>query len=405
MSTNHQSAPRGADSPQLNANHARRIAGEVAAAGKVPGMSIAVASPEGILYAGAVGYADLAEGRQASVDDQYLWFSMTKIATATTAVQLHAQGQLDLDAPIRTYLTGYRPSIKHGHPTTRQLLTHTAGLGNPLPIRWVRPAGQPVDPNLLDSVVDKHGASKRAVGARAAYSNIGYLLAGKVIEAVTGRSLRDAVRSAVLEPLGIHRTDYTYRADTPRSIGYVRIHSPVVPLLRWALPDGIVGQRVGGHTALRPFLVNGAAYGGLVGTVTDAALLGAAHSAGRSDAHPVLTHGDIETMRTISATGKPFDHGIGWFRKPADADRTPAFVEHYGTGVWLLERHAHLPRRATRDGGNDQHHLQMGFRPTLHPTQGTAMALTNTHSHRREHRPSTSSVPAATPQVSPRSPI
>jgi hypothetical protein len=37
-------------------------------------------------------------------------------------------------------------------------------------------------------------------------------------------------------------------------------------------------------------------------------------------------------MRTITATGKRFDHGIGWFRKPTDAARTPAFVEHYGTG-------------------------------------------------------------------------
>ena len=93
-------------------------------------MSFAVASPEGILCAGAIGYADLAEGRESTVNDQYPWFSMTKIATATAAVSLHADGQLDLDAPVGTYLPDYRPT-KHGHPTTRQLLTHTAGLANP----------------------------------------------------------------------------------------------------------------------------------------------------------------------------------------------------------------------------------------------------------------------------------
>jgi hypothetical protein len=37
-------------------------------------------------------------------------------------------------------------------------------------------------------------------------------------------------------------------------------------------------------------------------------------------------------MRAITEKGKPFDHGVGWFRKPDDAQRTPAFVEHYGTG-------------------------------------------------------------------------
>ena len=138
--------------------------------------------------------------------------------------------------------------------------------------------------------------------------------------------------ATVLTPLGMTNTGYSFRADAPRSTGYVRMPSAAVPVLRWVLPDGIVGRRIDGHTALRPFLVSGAAYGGLVGSVTDAARLGAAHAASHSDAHPVLDHGDLETMRTISASGKRFDHGIGWFRNPADAHRTPAFVEHYGTG-------------------------------------------------------------------------
>jgi len=334
MNTNNaHGAHREARSPRPNAERARRITEELASTAKVPGMSIAVANPEGVLYAGAVGYADLAERRESTVEDQYPWFSMTKIATATAAVRLHSEGQLDLDAPIGTYLPWYRPHPKHGHPTTRQLLTHTAGLGNPLPIRWVRPEGQPEDPTLFNRVLEKHGVPKRPVGDRAAYSNIGYLLAGEVIQAVTGRSVQESARDAVLKPLGMNTTGYAYRAAEPRATGYVRIHSTLVPVLRRLLPEGIVGQRVDGHTALRPFLVSGAAYGGLVGTVTEAAKLAAAHAANQFDVHPVLRHGDIETMRTIAAHGRRFDHGIGWFRKPADAHRTPAFVEHYGTGL------------------------------------------------------------------------
>ena len=109
------------------------------------------------------GYADLAEGRESTVNDQYPWFSMTKIATATAAVRLHADGQLDLDAPVGTYLPDYRPT-RHGHPTTRQLLTHTAGLANPLPIRWVRSEDQPEDPALLKRVVDEARVSQEARG-------------------------------------------------------------------------------------------------------------------------------------------------------------------------------------------------------------------------------------------------
>jgi CubicO group peptidase (beta-lactamase class C family) len=332
MNTDTQPDPEQTANPQLNADRARRIAEEVASTAKVPGISFAIASPEGIGYSGAVGYADLAERRECTVGDQYPWFSMTKIATATAAVRLHAEGQLDLDAPIGTYLPGYRPHDKKGHPTTRQLLTHTAGLANPLPIRWVRAEAQPEDPTLLDRILEKHGTPRGSVGDRAAYSNIGYLLAGEVMAAVTGLSIQDCVTDAVLTPLGMSNTGYAFRAHAPRSTGYVRIPSAVGPILRGVLPEGIVGDRVEGHTALRPFLVSGAAYGGLVGTVTDAARLAAAHTASRLDVHPVLDHGELETMRTINAAGKRFDHGIGWFRRPADAHRAPTFVEHYGTG-------------------------------------------------------------------------
>jgi CubicO group peptidase (beta-lactamase class C family) len=309
---------------------AQSIIEDVATTGRVPGMSVAVAGPEGIVYSGAMGFADLSTRRLSSVEDQYPWFSMTKIATATAAMRLQADGVLDLDAPIATYLPTYRPHARHGHPTTRQLLTHTAGLANPLPIRWVRAADQPDDPALLDRIVAKHGTPTRTVGARASYSNIGYLLAARVMEAATGQPVEDCVRDTVLTPLVMTGTRYAYRADAPRSVGYVRMPRVAVSALRWMLPAGIVGPRADGRTALQPFLVSGAGYGGLVGTVTDAAKLAAA---GPSYVDSALTAVDTERMRTIVAPGKPFDHGIGWFRKPVDAQRTPAFVEHYGTGA------------------------------------------------------------------------
>src|SRR4029079_10979795 len=82
----------------------RAIAQRIAAEAQIPGISIAVADPQGVLYTGATGYADLTSGREATPADQYLWFSMSKIATATTAMRLHADGVLDLDAPIGSYL-------------------------------------------------------------------------------------------------------------------------------------------------------------------------------------------------------------------------------------------------------------------------------------------------------------
>jgi CubicO group peptidase (beta-lactamase class C family) len=315
----------------LNTDRVRSLTEQIATAHKIPAISIAIADPGGILFAGAVGYADLAQGRRATPEDQYPWFSMTKIATATAAMRLHADGLLDLDEPIIRYLPTYRAPAGN-IPTTRQLLCHTAGLRNPLPIGWVRPERQPADPALLAGILRRFGTPRKPVGVRAAYSNIGYLLAAEVIQAVTGQSVEDCVRDTVLAPLDMKSTGYRYIPASPRAVGYVRTPRFLRPALRIMLPRGIVGPHHGRYTSFHPFLVNGAGYGGLIGHAADAARLAATHAASATDPHPVLDQHDIEAMRTITMTGKRFDHGIGWFRKPTDADRTPAFVEHYGTG-------------------------------------------------------------------------
>ena len=198
--------------PGAGSSHdpARQIMEAAAVADKIPGMSVAIASPDRLLYAGAVGYADLEDRRASTVDDQYPWFSMTKIATATTAIRLHAEGVLDIDAPIGTYLPQYRAHATHGHPTTRELLSHTAGLGNPLPVRWGptrRPAARPGSPRRDHHQARHPQACRRA---RASYSNIGYLLAGEAIASATGATIEACVRDRVLDPLGMEKTGYDY---------------------------------------------------------------------------------------------------------------------------------------------------------------------------------------------------
>jgi CubicO group peptidase (beta-lactamase class C family) len=124
-----------------------------------PALSYAVATTHGVITAGAVGTSDLALRRPASPEDTYPWFSMTKIATATAVVRLADQGDLDLDAELGEYLDRYDRS-NPGNPTVRQLLTHTAGLGNPLPIRWVRPEAQPANSELLAAIASMDSRSE-----------------------------------------------------------------------------------------------------------------------------------------------------------------------------------------------------------------------------------------------------
>ncbi|MFM2078426.1 MAG: hypothetical protein RJA49_2316 [Actinomycetota bacterium] len=298
----------------------------------IPGMSIAVTGPEHSYFAAGFGLADLAGQRPAMASTQYLWFSLTKIATATAAMHLFDLGELDLDQPVADFVPEYRSGVP-GAPTVRQLLNHTAGVANPIPVRWVRPADQPAPAphEFLEGLLRRYGTPKHPVGGAARYSNLGYLMLAEVIAQVAGRPFTELVVDSVLRPLGMEHTGFAQPPAEDAAVGYVRSPKVARPLLRLLLPDGIVGEQVGRYTSFAPFLVNGAGYGGLVGTVTDAARLAAMHLAdGTLDGHTILRPETARTMRTVSAPGTPFDVGLGWFRKPAARGTTA--VEHLGAG-------------------------------------------------------------------------
>lgn len=300
----------------------------------VPGLTVAVTGPDRLLYAEGFGRADLAARRAATADTAYLWFSMSKIATATVAMRLADEGRLDLDAPVQELVPAY--AARSGpQPRVRQLLDHTAGAPNPLPVRWVLPVD--ADDAEVDAfarrVLARHGRPRRPAGGPARYSNVGYLVLAEAVSRAAGAPFPDHVRRALLAPAGMTGTGYSHRDDTASATGYVHLPRPLTPALRAALPAGIVGDRHGGHVALRPFRVAGAGYGGLIGSAPDAARLLRLHlSDGVVDGTRVLSPESARAMRTIATRGRPFDLGLGWFRRPADRDAEPGFVEHWGTG-------------------------------------------------------------------------
>ena len=299
---------------------------------QIPGMSLAISGPDGVLFAAGFGHADLATGARATESTQYLWFSLTKIATATAALRLFDTGKLDLNSPISAFVSGYH-TRKGPSPTVRQLLNHTAGVANPIPVRWVRPAGQaaPEPREFLDTLLTGHGTPKYPIGSAARYSNLGYLILAEVIAQAAGQPFTQYVTDAVLRPLEMNHTGFAYQAGGDVAVGYVRAPKLATPVLRRVLPKGIVGERVGRYVSLNRFLVKGAGYGGLVGNVTDVARFAAMHLAdGVFDGHAVLRPKTARMMRNISAPGKPFDVGLGWFRKPTDRNSTA--VEHLGAG-------------------------------------------------------------------------
>ena len=310
----------------------------------VPGLSIAVVGPDGTRFATGVGRADIAQNTPASPQMVCPWFSMTKIVTATLILRLYEQGVLDLDEPVIARV----PSVGHLRPeghaariTPRHLLAHSAGLRDPIPVRWIHPVDEPgPEPGeFLDALLRKNKRLLFAPGARSSYSNLGALVLSSAITAATGRPFVDLVREEILRPLEMTRTDFRYSEDMldAAATGYHPRRNP----LRFLLPRWVVGRSSGAWTSLHPFLMDGPAYGGLVGPVDDAARFLQMHLRdGELDGSRIVSAEGARAMRKIATPGRRYDLGLGWFRPVKDRSADPPFIEHLGggAGFWNVMR-------------------------------------------------------------------
>jgi CubicO group peptidase (beta-lactamase class C family) len=301
--------------------------------GKVPGLSAAVVREGEVVWIGASGLADVARQVAAAPGTVYLWFSMTKIATATAVVQLAERGLLELDEPVKHHV----PQFPSEAVTIRHLLSHSSGLSNPVPVRWIHPAEAAApDPHAFAlGQLARHGKLKGTPGARASYSNLGYVVLGEVVASASGQSYERYVRDQLLAALGMARTDFRYRDDLAAhaATAYQLRWSPLTPLYRLMLPKGIVGPKQGRFVSFNRFCVDGASYGGLIGSVEDAARFLTLHTSGGAvGAGSVLSPESVASMQKVTATGPKLDVGLGWFRRHSDRKLSVPYLEHLGGG-------------------------------------------------------------------------
>lgn len=144
--------------------------------------------------------------------------SNTKTFTAVAVLQLVAEGKVELDAPIEKYLPGVvrGEGIDGSKITVRQLLQHTSGLPNYTEYLGLENFEQvqhryfPVHELLAAAL--RHPA-KFAPGTKWEYSNTGYLLAGMLIEKVTGRPLQEQITERVIKKAGLKQTYWPQVGD------------------------------------------------------------------------------------------------------------------------------------------------------------------------------------------------
>lgn len=195
------------------------------AAGAWPGATLAVALPDGRVLAVASGHSDTSTKVPMRVSDRLLSGSVGKTYVAAVALQLVAEGKLDLDAKVSKYLGGesWFTRLPNARDiTARQLMNHTSGLvryefmsatsdslkANPMKV-WA-----PVD--RLRMIFDSKAPF--AAGADWEYSDTNFIVLGMIIETITGRPYYDELRRRILEP---HKLANTIPSDRPTLPGVV----------------------------------------------------------------------------------------------------------------------------------------------------------------------------------------
>ncbi|GIM96245.1 serine hydrolase domain-containing protein [Paractinoplanes toevensis] len=160
----------------------------------------------------AAGVADVATGAPVRDGMRHRVGSITKTFVATTMLQLVGERRVALDAPIGRYLPrGLVPADLSKQVTVRMLLQHTSGIGNYTSeiikteediITMGRTIYTPEQLVHLGLVA----GPTNAPGETWSYSNTNYILAGLIIERVTGNRYESEVSRRVLRPLGLTGT-------------------------------------------------------------------------------------------------------------------------------------------------------------------------------------------------------
>ncbi|MEU3778300.1 serine hydrolase domain-containing protein [Streptomyces sp. NPDC032472] len=174
----------------------------------IPGAAAEFVDPRCGRREAARGVADLGTGRPMRAGDRLRIGSVSKTFTATVVVQLAAEGRIGLDSPVEHYLPGLIRGNGHDGRTTtvRQLLQHTSGL----PDHMDALADVPVE-QWRYRHFDAHELISMALrlprpGGSWHYSTTNTLLAGLIVEKVTGRGIEAEVTRRIIHPLGLHDT-------------------------------------------------------------------------------------------------------------------------------------------------------------------------------------------------------
>lgn len=300
----------------------------------VTGVAVRLQTPRETITARS-GVGDLVTRRPVSNDGYLRLGSITKTFVATVVLQLVGEKRISLDQTVEQLLPGVVSGTGNDGRTitVRDLLQHTSGLSDYVYDVFPDPSAQTYfanrwrdyRPEELVALAMRHKPEFPA-GTRWAYSNTNYVLAGMIIEKITGRTWEQQVHDRILRPLALHHT------DTPGTMPFLA-HPHTANYQQFAVDGPMVDTTI----PYRPF--DSGADGSMTGTARDLNRFFAALVNGR-----LLKPAELAVMRTTVPVPQDSGHpagtrdGLGLFFTPLSCGG--GYLGHGGSGFGYVIRAA-----------------------------------------------------------------
>lgn len=273
------------------------------------GIALAVIKNKQLCFAGGFGLRDRGAGRKVDADTCFAIGSATKAFTSMAISMYADQNQIDLEVPIRKYLPDFamKDAQATAEMTLLDILCHRTGLPRHDSLWYLGPFTRSQLFYRLKYLDPIQGAFRNAF----LYNNMMYMVAGYLLESISGFCWEDIVQTQILDRLGMtassfklndiqqlfnHAKGYEKQDEVPlkdfTNIGpAAEINSTAIDLAKW----------------IQMFLSNGALPGG---------------------GNPIIGRASLERMYTgLNSVGNGVSYGLGWF---VDTVRDQRFVYHQG---------------------------------------------------------------------------
>ena len=295
---------------------------------KLPGLAIGIVVGDELIYAKGFGVSDLESQSPIDPETVFRIASMTKSFTGLAILKLRDEGKLSLEDPVSKYVpelsrfkgfTRDSPSL-----SIRELLSHSAGF--PEDNAWADPRLD-LSEQAFSSMLRRGLALSSSPGTQFEYSNLGFAIAGLIVQRVSGMRYQDYVTRQILRPLRMSATAWSEK-EVPRkrlAKGYarsasnwalVRHHGPPEPVehIEPLLGDGAFASIGGLFTSIRDY-ARYVSFQLSAWPARDDPETGPVRRSSVRESHQMTRHANLTVNRpapSSSIDARAAGYGVGW---------------------------------------------------------------------------------------------